>query len=67
MLKRHTQVFTTLLRLLDMSLAFVAWELAYQLRFLWIDLPHALMIPSHTEYLQAAYFVTVLTDDFSQL
>ena len=61
MLKRHTQVFATLLRLLDMSLAFIAWELAYQLRFLWIDIPHASMIPSHTEYLQAAYFVAVLT------
>ena len=44
-----------------MSLAFIAWELAYQLRFLWIDIPHASMIPSHTEYLQAAYFVTILT------
>ena len=61
MLKKHTQVFGTLLRMLDMSLAFIAWELSYQLRFLWIDLPHASMIPSHNEYLQAAYFVTVLT------
>ena len=61
MLKRHTQVFATVLRLLDMSLAFAAWELAYQLRFLWIDLPHASMIPSHAEYLKAAFFVAVLT------
>jgi len=44
-----------------MSLAFAAWELAYQLRFLWIDLPHASMIPSHAEYLKAAFFVAVLT------
>ena len=61
MLKRHTQVFATLLRMLDISLAFFAWELAYQLRFFWIDLPHASMIPSHTEYLQAAFLVAVLT------
>ena len=61
MLKRHTQVFATVLRLLDMSLAFAAWELAYQLRFLWIDLPHATMIPSHAEYLKAAFYVAVLT------
>jgi len=44
-----------------MSLAFAAWELAYQLRFLWIDLPHATMIPSHAEYLKAAFYVAVLT------
>jgi glucose uptake protein GlcU len=61
MIKRHTQVFATFLRLLDMSLAFAAWELAYLLRFLWIDLPHASMIPSHAEYLKAAFFVAVLT------
>ena len=61
MLKRHTQVLTTVLRLLDMSLAFAAWELAYHLRFFWVNLPNALMIPSHSEYLKAAIFVVVLT------
>ena len=61
MLKRHTQVFASVLRLLDMFLAFVAWELAYQLRFLWINFPTASMIPSHDEYLIAALFVTILT------
>ena len=61
MLKRHTQVFASVLRLLDMFLAFAAWELAYQLRFLWINFPPASMIPSHDEYLKAALFVAVLT------
>ncbi len=61
MLKRHTQVFASVLRLIDMSLAFAAWELAYQLRFFWIDLPPASMIPTHAEYLKAAFFVAILT------
>ena len=61
MLKRHTQVFASVLRLLDMFLAFSAWELAFQLRFLWINFPPASMIPPHEEYLKAALFVAVLT------
>ena len=61
MLKRHTQIFSTILRLFDMSLAFVAWELAYLLRFIWIDLPTAVMVPEHLEYLKAAFFVTILS------
>ena len=61
MLKRHTQVFASVLRLMDMFLAFGAWELAYQLRFHWINFPPASMIPSHEEYLKAALLVAVLT------
>ncbi len=61
MLKRHTQIFSTILRLFDMSLAFVAWELAYLLRFIWVDLPKAVMVPEHLEYLKAAFFVTILS------
>ncbi len=61
MLKRHTQIFSTILRLFDMSLAFVAWELAYLLRFVWVDFPTAVMIPEHQEYLKAAFFVTILS------
>ena len=61
MLKRHTQVFASVLRLLDMFLAFAAWELAFQLRFIWINFPTASMIPSHDEYLKAALFVAFLT------
>jgi len=61
MLKRHTQVFASVLRLMDMFLAFGAWELAYQLRFHWINFPPASMIPSHEEYLKASLFVAVLT------
>ena len=61
MLKRHTQVFTSILRLLDMLIAFAAWELAYRLRFFWIDLPHASTIPPHAEYVKAAVFVAVLS------
>ena len=61
MLKRHTQVFASVLRLMDMFLAFGAWELAYQLRFHWINFPPASMIPSHEEYLKAGFFVAVLT------
>ena len=61
MLKRHTQIFSTILRLFDMSLAFIAWELAYLLRFIWIDLPNAVTVPEHLEYLKAAFFVTILS------
>ena len=61
MLKRHTQVFASVLRLMDMFLAFGAWELAYKLRFHWINFPPASMIPSHEEYLKAGLFVAVLT------
>ena len=61
MLKRHTQIFFTVLRLFDVSLAFVAWELAYLLRFIWVDFPPAVMIPEHLEYLKAAFFVAILS------
>ena len=61
MLKRHTQIFSTILRLLDMSLAFAAWELAFLLRFIWVDFPAAVMIPEHLEYLKAAFFVAILS------
>ncbi len=61
MIKRHTQIFSTILRLLDMSLAFAAWELAYLLRFIWFDFPAAVLIPEHHEYLKAAFFVTILS------
>jgi len=61
MLKRHTQIFSTIMRLLDMSLAFVAWELAYLLRFIWVNFPAAMMVPEHLEYLKAAFFVTILS------
>ena len=60
MLKRHTQIFSTVLRLFDMFLAFAAWELAYMLRFIWVDFPAAVMIPAHHEYLKAAFFVAIL-------
>ena len=61
MLKRHTQIFSTVLRLFDMFLAFAAWELAYMLRFIWVDLPAAVIIPEHQEYLKAAFFVAILS------
>ena len=61
MLKRHTQIFSTVLRLFDMSLAFAAWELAYLLRFIWVNFPPAVMIPEHLEYLKAAFFVAILS------
>ena len=61
MLKRHTQIFSTVLCLLDMSLAFAAWELAYLLRFIWVDFPTAVIIPEHLEYLKAAFFVAILS------
>ena len=61
MLKRHTQIFSTVLLLFDTSLAFAAWELAYLLRFNWVDFPAAVMIPEHQEYLKAAFFVAILS------
>ena len=61
MLKKHTQIFVSVLRIMDMSLVFGAWEIAYQLRFNWLNHPHVSIIPSHDEYLKAALFVTVLT------
>ena len=61
MLKRHTQIVSTILRLFDMSLAFAAWELGYLLRFIWFDFPIASMIPEHLEYIKAAFFVAILS------
>ena len=61
MLKKHTQVFSTILRFSDIGLSFAAWELAYQLRFYWIDLPHASIIPLHEEYLKASLVISILT------
>ena len=61
MLSRHNQVYFSLLRLLDLALAFGAWELAYQLRFYWLNWPAAPIVPSHQEYLLAALLVAALT------
>ena len=61
MLKRHTQIFSSVLRLIDIFLSFSAWELAYLLRFFWIDIPNASSIPVHSEYFKAAIFVSILT------
>jgi len=61
MLKRHTQIFYTVMRLFDMTFAFAAWELAYLLRFIWVDFPSAVFVPKHLEYLKAAFFVAILT------
>ena len=61
MLKRNAQIFSTFLRILDILLSFASWELAYRLRFYWIDLPKAVMIPSHDEYIKAAFFISILT------
>ena len=54
MLKRHNQLRNTFLRILDLLIAFSAWELAYLLRFHIIDWPPAIEIPLHQEYLKAA-------------
>ena len=61
MLKRHNQLRNTFLRILDLLIAFSAWELAYLLRFPIIDWPPAIEIPSHQEYLKAAVVVVILT------
>ena len=61
MLKRHNQLRNTFLRILDLLIAFSAWELAYLLRFHIIDWPPAIEIPSHQEYLKAAVVVVILT------
>ena len=61
MLKKHAQIFSTFLRILDIFLSFASWELAYRFRFYWIDFPKASMIPMHDEYLKAAFFVSILT------
>ena len=61
MLKRHNQLRNTFLRILDLLIAFSAWELAYLLRFHIIDWPPAIEIPLHQEYLKAAVVVVILT------
>ena len=61
MLSRHNQVYFSLLRHLDLALAFGAWELAYQLRFFWFNWPAAPFAPSHQEYLFAAILVAAIT------
>ena len=61
MLKQHNQIRNTFLRLFDVLVALAAWELAYLLRFFWIDLPPAMEIPAHEEYLKASVAVMLIT------
>lgn len=61
MLKQHNQVLISLLRIVDMLLALGSWELAYQLRFFWINVPPASMIPSHDAYILASGVAAVMT------
>ncbi|MBF0289680.1 MAG: undecaprenyl-phosphate glucose phosphotransferase [SAR324 cluster bacterium] len=61
MLKRHNQILITVIFLLDLLLAYVAWELAYYLRFFWLNFPFAEVTPSHSQYLKAVAVLLVLT------
>lgn len=61
MLKHHNQILLTLLWIFDLLLAYVAWELAYQLRFYWLNLPPAQEIPSHYQYFKAVGVLVVFT------
>ena len=61
MLKTHNQVLLGALRGLDVVLAFLAWEFAYQARFFWLNWPSADYIPDHVEYLKAAFAAALLT------
>ncbi len=61
MLKRHNQILITIIFFLDLLLAYVAWESAYYLRFFWLNLPFAEVIPPHSQYLKAVAVLLVLT------
>lgn len=62
MLKRHNQILLTFLFFFDLLLAYATWELAFFLRFYWINLPVVtLAIPSHYPYVQAIPVLLVLT------
>lgn len=61
MLKRHNQVFFSLLRGADVLLTFLAWELAYRLRFQWVNFPEASYAPSHDAYLLGALVASLAT------
>ena len=60
MLKHHNQILVTVTTALDLVIVYLAWELAYWLRFYGIDLPTAIEIPHHTPYFKAAGVVVVL-------
>ncbi len=61
MLKGHNQILITLVFCLDLLLAVASWELAYFLRFFWINLPPATVIPPHYQYLKAEAVLVVMT------
>ena len=61
MLKRHNEILVTFIFLLDLSLAYAAWDLAYYLRFFWLNLPPAQDTPAHAQYLKAVPVLVILT------
>jgi len=60
MLKKQAQVFLTLLFLMDLSLVWICWILAYYLRFSWIDWPESSSTPEMRQYLRASAVVVIL-------
>ncbi len=61
MLRGHNQIRNSLLRIFDLILALSAWELAFLLRFHLVNLPPAVWLPPHQNYLQAGAVVMLLT------
>lgn len=61
MLKRHNEILITVLFIFDLVLAYTAWNLAYYLRFFWLNIPAAQVIPPHSQYLKAVAVLMVLT------
>ncbi|MGK5093397.1 undecaprenyl-phosphate glucose phosphotransferase [Deltaproteobacteria bacterium TL4] len=61
MLKHHNQIPLTLLWGTDLFLSYISWDVAYWLRFYWINTPVAFYIPSHLPYVRAGSVVVILT------
>ncbi len=61
MLKRHNEILVTVLFILDLILAYASWELAYYLRFIWLNIPFVEFTPPHSQYLKAVTVLMILT------
>ena len=69
MLKKQSQVIVTILFLLDLLIVGTCWNLAYFLRFYWVNIPYGILgfsipfaenIPSYSEYFKATFVIVFL-------
>jgi len=60
-LKKKNQILVTLILLVEISIAGGCWNLAYYLRFMWIEFRIPLSIPEYKEYFNITPAIMVLT------